>query len=74
MSEVLEALRKATAGTRYEGSVYLVGGIVRDKVMGLDRPEEDIDLVIEGDAVDVIAMPANLPRFCIPWVSPSTSP
>jgi poly(A) polymerase len=49
MSEALDRLREATRGTAYEGRLYLVGGIVRDRVLGLPR-EEDIDIVLEGDA------------------------
>jgi poly(A) polymerase len=53
MSEVLQALRDATAGTGYEGKLYLVGGVVRDRVMDRVRPEEDIDLVLIGDAIEL---------------------
>lgn len=52
---VLEILRTALRGTEYEGRLYLVGGYVRDKLMG--RPAttalDDIDLVLEGDALAV---------------------
>lgn len=53
MSEVLQALKNATAGTAYEGKLYLVGGVVRDRVMGRVRPEEDIDLVLLDDAIEL---------------------
>lgn len=49
MIEVIESLREATSGTDYEGRLYLVGGIVRDRILGLPT-EEDIDIVLEGDA------------------------
>lgn len=49
MESVLDRLRNATRGTEYEGQLYLVGGIVRDKFLDL-KPDEDIDIVIEGDA------------------------
>jgi len=49
MSEVLTRLREATRGTEYEGRLYLVGGIVRDNILGLPG-DEDIDIVLEGDA------------------------
>lgn len=32
--------------------LYLVGGIVRDLFRKMDRPEKDIDLVVEGNAID----------------------
>ena len=49
MDDLIRALRKATECTDYEGRLYLVGGIVRDAVLGVE-PEEDIDIVLEGDA------------------------
>lgn len=39
----LEAVRRAA-----EEPVYLVGGAVRDLLLG--RPRADVDLVVEGDA------------------------
>jgi len=50
MSSALERIRSATAGTEFEGRIYLVGGIVRDQVMGAPG-NEDVDLVLEGDAL-----------------------
>lgn len=52
ISNALEKLRSATEGTSYEGKLYLVGGVVRDKVMGLPE-QEDIDIVLEGDAASL---------------------
>ena len=49
MNRVIEKLRRATLNSPYEGRLYLVGGIVRDKFMGI-QPDEDIDIVLEGDA------------------------
>ena len=48
---VLDTLRAATRGTEYDGRLFLVGGFVRDQVMGLPSPGDDIDLVLEGDAL-----------------------
>ena len=72
MLKVLETLRRTTAGTRYEGRLYLVGGIVRDKFLAL-QPDEDIDIVLEGDAAELAAFlhgsgvakhpPVTYPRF-----------
>ncbi|MEN6357184.1 MAG: CCA tRNA nucleotidyltransferase [Armatimonadota bacterium] len=49
MNRVIEKLRRATQNSPYAGRLYLVGGIVRDKFMGIP-PDEDIDIVLEGDA------------------------
>ena len=48
---VLQILRDAVRGTDYAGRLFLVGGFVRDKVMGLPTAKEDIDIVLEGDAL-----------------------
>ncbi|MCS6918802.1 MAG: CCA tRNA nucleotidyltransferase, partial [Fimbriimonadales bacterium] len=48
----LQRLREALSGTPYEGKVYLVGGYVRDKLLGRPLPS-DIDLVLEGDALQL---------------------
>ena len=45
-------LREATRTTPYEGRLYLVGGILRDRAMGLPL-SGDVDLVVEGDAVEL---------------------
>ncbi len=48
---VLQTLRDAVRGTQYEHKLFLVGGFVRDQVMGLPSGKDDIDLVLEGDAL-----------------------
>jgi tRNA nucleotidyltransferase (CCA-adding enzyme) len=46
----LDLLRRAAAAARELGfSLYIVGGFVRDLL--LDRPNFDIDLVVEGNAI-----------------------
>lgn len=49
---VLAILRDALRGTEYEERLFLVGGYVRDKLMGRvgEAAFDDIDLVLEGDA------------------------
>lgn len=47
----LAELRRVTQGTDYEGRLFLVGGFVRDKVMGRSAASADIDIVLEGDAL-----------------------
>ncbi len=51
--DTLEILRTATRGTRYEERLWLVGGYVRDKLLGRAKSgdADDIDLVLEGDAL-----------------------
>ncbi len=68
----LQRLREALRGTPYEGKVYLVGGYVRDKLLGRPLPS-DIDLVLEGDALALAQFlyergvaehrPVTYPRF-----------
>ena len=49
---LLEKLRAATRGTEYDGRLFLVGGYVRDRAMGLPlSASADIDIVLEGDAL-----------------------
>lgn len=72
MNQAIEKIKEATTGTPYEGKLYLVGGIVRDEVMGRP-PSEDIDIVLEGDALGLARFlykkgiaehrPVTYPRF-----------
>ena len=48
---ILGTLRDATHYTPYQGKLNLVGGFVRDKVMGRVSATDDIDIVLEGDAL-----------------------
>lgn len=50
LENVLNLLRDATRGTDYEGKLYLVGGLLRDRFLGQTHGC-DLDLVLEGDAV-----------------------
>lgn len=45
--EVLPVVRRVAE--RLDSPVYLVGGMVRDLLLG--RPSEDVDLVVEGDGI-----------------------
>ena len=49
LKNVIGKIRDALNGSKYERGVYLVGGIVRDEIMGLPA-NDDIDVVLEGDA------------------------
>ncbi len=51
-NEALHRLREATRGTRYEGNLYLVGGALRDRALGLPHGA-DLDLVLVGSAVEL---------------------
>lgn len=46
----LQSIREATTGTEYEGRLFLVGGVLRDRALGLPV-SDDVDLVTEEDAV-----------------------
>lgn len=50
MNSAIDAVRDATRGTEYGNRLYLVGGYVRDNIMGRP-PTEDVDIVYEGDAL-----------------------
>jgi poly(A) polymerase len=52
VNDTLQILRDATRGTKYEGRLYLVGGYVRDKLLGAHADPDDIDLVLEDDALE----------------------
>lgn len=70
--QTLQRLRDATRGTEYEGRLYLVGGLLRDRALGLPLAN-DLDLVLEGDAVALALFlyrqglsqhyPVTYPRF-----------
>jgi len=78
MNQTLDILREATKQTPYEGRLYLVGGIVRDKYLS-GMPNEDIDIVIEGDAGNLASFlhetgiadhaPVTYPRFGTAMIS-----
>ena len=46
-------IRNAIQGTAYEGRLYIVGGYVRDLVLGISASQHDIDIVLEGDALEL---------------------
>src|SRR5579863_2587440 len=72
MHPALQAVRRATLGTEYEGDLYLVGGYVRDELLGLE-PGNDADLVTTHDAPKLAELlfaigvtdhaPVTYPRF-----------
>lgn len=50
VEHTIHRLREATRNSPYEGRLYLVGGLLRDRALGLPTPN-DLDLVLEGDAI-----------------------
>lgn len=50
---LVEILRDATRGTEYEQRLFIVGGYVRDKLLGRGANADDVDLVLEDDAMAV---------------------
>ena len=70
--QTLDRIRTAIEGTEFQHRVYLVGGVIRDRLLG--RPAEgDFDLVVVGDAVGLANLlhrlgisdhpPVTYPRF-----------
>ncbi len=49
VEEALERIRLATVGTHFESRLYLVGGALRDRELGLPHGT-DLDLVLEANA------------------------
>ena len=49
-NKIIKAISKSIKGTEYENKVFVVGGFVRDLIMGKDP--KDIDLLIDGDIND----------------------
>lgn len=76
--KTLHILKEATRNSVYEYRLYLVGGIVRDEILG-SPGEEDIDIVLEGDATKLARYlfnigitdfkPVVFPRFGTAMVS-----
>lgn len=72
MNEAIEVLRDALKGTPFEHDAYLVGGFVRDQILGLE-PSGDLDVVTTGDALECVSIlvakgvassePVVYPRF-----------
>lgn len=52
---VLDKIRKASEGTPWEGQLWLVGGAVRDSLLGTEE-RMDFDIVLEGDALAAAAL------------------
>ena len=72
LDRVRARLRDATRGSAYDNRLYLVGGLLRDRALGLPLTA-DLDLVLEGDAVELAHFlhrkglsthfPVTYPRF-----------
>lgn len=72
LDRIIARLREATRGSAYENRLHLVGGLLRDRALGLPLAH-DLDLVVEGDAVELAHFlyrkglsehfPVTYPRF-----------
>lgn len=72
MHSALESIARATRGTPWEGRLWLVGGAVRDELLG-SNAAGDYDIVLEGNALEVAehlqtsgviqGSPTTYPRF-----------
>ncbi|MGC8784424.1 MAG: CCA tRNA nucleotidyltransferase [Armatimonadota bacterium] len=68
----IDRLRQVTRGTKWEGHLYLVGGVVRDELLGRPLPP-DVDIVTELNALELAHwlhtqgvtdhLPVTYPRF-----------
>ena len=78
MPNALSQVERATRGTPFEGRLWLVGGAVRDDLLGREHPP-DLDLLVEGDALAAARLlwdrkvaahpPVVYPRFGTAMVS-----
>jgi poly(A) polymerase len=59
MHPALESIKAATLGTRFESDLYLVGGAVRDDLLGIPH-EADFDLVTTGSSAELAELLAPL--------------
>lgn len=69
--DAVAQIADATGGTEWEGQVFLVGGAVRDELLGLPT-SDDFDFVLQGDAAKLAGFlhqqglastPVTYPRF-----------
>jgi len=69
--DALAQIAEATRGTDWEGKLFLVGGAVRDELLGLPT-SGDFDIVLQGDAAElarflhedgIASTPVTYPRF-----------
>jgi len=82
MHPAIQKIRDATVGKPWEGRIWLVGGAVRDPLLGMPEPE-DFDLVTEASAAELarflfeqgvaIRPPVEYPRFGTALVRIETS-
>lgn len=55
MHPALTAIAQCTQGTAFEGDLFLVGGAVRDELMG-EKPGNDFDLVTQGSSAELAGL------------------
>jgi len=55
MHPALAAIREATTGTPFKGDLWLVGGAVRDELLGRP-PKADFDLVTRGSSAELAGL------------------
>lgn len=78
MNPVIKKIRDAAAGSIYQNKLYIVGGFVRDRIMG-NPPSDDIDIVYAGNALELAEFlyakglslhpPVTYPRFGTAMIS-----
>ncbi len=72
LQNTLALLRTATQNSPYQDRLYLVGGLIRDRLLGVPHTN-DLDIVLEGDAPELalflhkkgvaLHYPVTYPRF-----------
>lgn len=72
IADTTKGIADTTKGTPWEGRLFLVGGSVRDPLLGLPIIDE-FDIVVDGDALDLVSLlhekgitsihPVTYPRF-----------
>lgn len=70
MQPTLDLIRQATLDTPFEGEVWLVGGAVRDMLLG-NPPADDLDLVTELSSLELARLLyekgiSSIPPVCYP--------
>jgi poly(A) polymerase len=73
LERTLELLRTVTAGSVFDGILWLVGGYVRDKMLGIQSDGDDVDIVLEASSAELASLlneagiaehtPVTYPRF-----------
>ena len=56
MKEIIKIIADAIVGTRFGNKTFIVGGYVRDLIMGKDSPDLDIVVALENGGKELAQM------------------